>query len=447
MPSPRSTETRKPRERIKGASLLDIAIIGGGPANLSLAALLSTAHMRRALKLRWHVFDARNSFDWHGGQLLPRSLMQSEWYRDLVTPIEPTSDFSFLNYLKSRGRIFRFINSGLRLPERSEFNDYMRWVAARIATLHFNHRCMSIAYSTKRKAFGCKFLVREKHNMTVLARNVVVGVGIVPKYPTGVTRDQTSVRHVSNLLNDPSHRIARDVLVVGGGQSGAEAFLYFLEEADLACTKLTWITRDTNFRILDTGNFSREFYSPSFAGLFCTSAKSTRADINTNEKAAGEGISPGTAEQIYQALYRLEYEPGRFRKEAVTVQALKTLKSVKSVGAKLRTVVEDNATGKIGSHARDYIVLCTGFSPAPMDFLADLLGDTAATSLKRAPDYSIDGSRFPKCKLYLQSPSLDSHGLGDPNLVAASGRSAAIINAIARRKVFDVNLADCFLHW
>ena len=60
----------------------------------------------------------------HSGQMFPGTLMQTEFYRDLVTPIDPTSRFSFLNYLKSNGRLDQFICSAVICPTRREFEDY-----------------------------------------------------------------------------------------------------------------------------------------------------------------------------------------------------------------------------------------------------------------------------------------------------------------------------------
>ena len=107
---------------------IDLIGIGAGPANLSLAALLATAR-ERGLSSLSSVFLERNpAIFWHSQQMFPGTLMQTEFYRDLVTPIDPTSGFSFLNYLKSNARLEQFFCSSTIYPTRQEFEDYFNWV-------------------------------------------------------------------------------------------------------------------------------------------------------------------------------------------------------------------------------------------------------------------------------------------------------------------------------
>ena len=75
----------------------DLIGIGAGPANLSLAALLTIARERGLTSLRATFLERNPAVFWHSGQMFPGTLMQTEFYRDLVTPIDPTSRFSFLN--------------------------------------------------------------------------------------------------------------------------------------------------------------------------------------------------------------------------------------------------------------------------------------------------------------------------------------------------------------
>src|SRR6266446_6999184 len=74
----------------------DIIGIGVGPANLSLAALLHP-HRAKALFLTDQL-----SFKWHEGFEVPQSRVQMSYLKDLVTPVDPTSLFSFLNYLRAK---------------------------------------------------------------------------------------------------------------------------------------------------------------------------------------------------------------------------------------------------------------------------------------------------------------------------------------------------------
>jgi lysine N6-hydroxylase len=69
----------------------EIIGVGAGPANLSLAALLISARERGLTGLTSIFLEKNQRVLWHSGQMFPGTLMQTEFYRDLVTPVDPTS--------------------------------------------------------------------------------------------------------------------------------------------------------------------------------------------------------------------------------------------------------------------------------------------------------------------------------------------------------------------
>ena len=79
--------------------------------------------------------------------------MQTEFYRDLVTPIDPTSRFSFLNYLKLNTRLEQFFCSSSIYPPRREFEDYFNWVATQIADIVFAVNVTSVDYDPETNVF------------------------------------------------------------------------------------------------------------------------------------------------------------------------------------------------------------------------------------------------------------------------------------------------------
>jgi lysine/ornithine N-monooxygenase len=66
----------------------DLVGVGAGPTNLSLAALIETARSRGLITLRSKFLEENPAIRWHSGQLFPGTLMQTEFYRDLVTPVD-----------------------------------------------------------------------------------------------------------------------------------------------------------------------------------------------------------------------------------------------------------------------------------------------------------------------------------------------------------------------
>ncbi|MEG2825515.1 MAG: SidA/IucD/PvdA family monooxygenase, partial [Acinetobacter sp.] len=74
--------------------MLDFIGIGLGPFNLSLASLLQNKS-----SLNYAFFEQKAQFDWHAGMQLPNTVLQVPFMADLVSMVDPTSPFSFLNYL------------------------------------------------------------------------------------------------------------------------------------------------------------------------------------------------------------------------------------------------------------------------------------------------------------------------------------------------------------
>lgn len=47
--------------------------------------------------------DQKPSFNWHSELMFSDADMQTSFLKDLVTPVDPTSPYSFLNYLVEHG--------------------------------------------------------------------------------------------------------------------------------------------------------------------------------------------------------------------------------------------------------------------------------------------------------------------------------------------------------
>ena len=77
--------------------VLDIIGIGLGPFNLSLATLLTKQPALKSL-----FFEQKKEFNWHKSMILPHTTLQVPFMADLVTLIDPTSRYTFLNYLHTQ---------------------------------------------------------------------------------------------------------------------------------------------------------------------------------------------------------------------------------------------------------------------------------------------------------------------------------------------------------
>src|SRR5581483_10624347 len=92
---------------------VDVFGVGFGPSNLALAIALAEHNARRPDRALTARFAERQErFGWHRGMLIEDATMQVSFLKDLVTPRNPVSPFSFLTYLHARGRLIDFINYG-----------------------------------------------------------------------------------------------------------------------------------------------------------------------------------------------------------------------------------------------------------------------------------------------------------------------------------------------
>ena len=218
---------------------LDLICIGFGPASLAIAIAINDLYkLSPPLPQPKVLFlEKQSQFAWHAGMQLPGAKMQISFLKDLATPRDPRSKFTFLNYLFENGRLNQFINLGTFLPTRVEYEDYLRWCAK-----HFE-REGKVAYDMEVE--GVKIGERSKDGrvagFTVSARDqrgdlvtrraghVVIAVGgrpVIPQSLQGlkhVAHSSQFATIISNIQQRVAGRPPR-FAVVGSGQSAAEIF-------------------------------------------------------------------------------------------------------------------------------------------------------------------------------------------------------------------------------
>ena len=111
----------------------DVIGLGFGPANLAIAVTLEEDRRVRENGLRYCFLEKKQAFEWHGGMLLDDSRMQISFLKDLATLRNPSSRYTFVNYLHQKRRLEAFINISTFTPSRLEYNDYLGWAAGHFA--------------------------------------------------------------------------------------------------------------------------------------------------------------------------------------------------------------------------------------------------------------------------------------------------------------------------
>ncbi|PQQ37711.1 hypothetical protein C6H68_11435 [Photorhabdus luminescens] len=89
------------------------------------------------------ALEKADSCAWHPNLLLPSTDINHHVYRDLVTPRNPQSPYSFAMYLKEKNRLFKFGLLG-RPASRFEWSDYMIWVGQKLENyVQYKKKCDS----------------------------------------------------------------------------------------------------------------------------------------------------------------------------------------------------------------------------------------------------------------------------------------------------------------
>lgn len=423
-------------------STCDIVAVGAGPSNLSFGALLQGA---RVPGHHLSILEAKPAPRWHGGQLIADTQLQSEWYRDLVTRIDPTNSYGYLSFLHSLDRLDRFFNAGIRLPDRTEFDAYLGWVSERLGVIEYGRHVTAIEYDDGIDRW--RVLVKGAPGAPqseALCDIVVLGTGIEPLLPVDISGCADLACHASTFLYDEPRGDHRRVLVVGSGQSGAEIFLHLIRGLSLGVAAVDWVTRDSNFRTLDTGHFSREFYSSSAVDAYFATTNDVKARMVSDNSHAFKGISPSTAEAIYKELYRIEGGFGAIPKETVRLSAFQEVISVSPVRNDTALVgFRDHASGQTYAREFEMVVFCTGFREVPLGLISGL--EHVKTPFRVSSDYELLDARKGRCRIFVQSHLQDTHGPSQSNFVCAPARNAAIINAIFSAEIYRVPRVDMFV--
>ena len=419
---------------------IDLMGVGVGPANLSLAALLTTARERGHTSLSSIFLERNSAIFWHSQQMFPETLMQTEFYRDLVTPIDPTSRFSFLSYLKANARLEQFFCSSTIYPTRQEFEDYFNWAAAQIDDIVFGVTANFVDYDPNTKLF----IVQADPGSTYASKHIVLGCGAEPKSAVE-TQPRSRVANVSTLLSfdfpDPLQR----VLVVGGGQSAAECTNYLLDRFPDAGMHITWTTSETAFRALDISNFSREAFSSSYASAFAALPKLLREKIIQDDQSVANGISPAIAQALYQRLYRLKNLPSSgTNSPSVHVQANTEVLEIREGAEGASVSVRALPSGPTRVERYDCVILCTGFDD---DTVLDspMIGPQLKrriTKNKVTHGYALAWDGPDDRMIFIQSQNKETHGLGDASFVTAPGRNASILNSITGQEIYRIDVDD-----
>ena len=410
----------------------DFAAVGVGPFNLGLAALSEPVEGLDGVFL-----ERREAFDWHPGMMLEPAHLQVPFMADLVTLADPTSPYSFLNFLKQTGRLYRFYIRENFYPLRAEYNQYCQWVAGQLDSVRFGTNVLEITYDGG--VYG--LAVEGPAGPELLhARRLVLGTGTSPNVPVacdGIVDGGGLVLHNAEYLWRKSElQQQRSITIVGSGQSAAEIYYELLQEIDVHGYQLNWVTRSGRFFPLEYTKLTLEMTSPEYVDYFHALPQEQRDGLITSQKNLYKGINAELIDAIYDLLYAKSLS-GIVDTRLLTHSAL--------TGASW-----DPASGlhtlqlRHGEQGADYsldtaaVVLATGYGYVEPEFLAGVQDRIARDSRGRfavARNYS---TGVEPGEIFVQNAELHTHGFVTPDLGMAAYRNSCILREITGREVYPV---------
>jgi lysine N6-hydroxylase len=407
----------------------DFAAVGLGPFNLGLACLTEPVDGLDGIFL-----EARDDFSWHPGMMLADATLQVPFMADLVTMADPTSRFSFLEFLKRTGRLYAFYIRESFYPLRAEYDQYCRWAAAQIAGIRFGRHVDRVEHDGE--AYVITARLRSGDTETYRARRLVLGTGTQPHVPTAVSGLDGPMIHTADYLaNKAALQAKRSVTIVGSGQSAAEVYLDLLEDIDSHAYELTWATRSPRFFPMEYTKLTLEMTSPEYTAYFQALPMETRDELLRSQRQLYKGISGDLVDTIYDALYR---------KQVHGEVPTRLLTNVELAGATWDAVrgaydlaLRHTELDEPFALETEGLVLATGYRPHVPGFVGpisdrirwDERGRYAVTA-----GYTIDEQE----EIFVQNAEEHTHGLVAPDLGMGAFRNSIIVNAMSGREVYPV---------
>ncbi|WP_327673874.1 lysine N(6)-hydroxylase/L-ornithine N(5)-oxygenase family protein [Kitasatospora sp. NBC_00458] len=421
------------------ALIHDLIGIGFGPSNVAMAIALSehNARVGRRDTVTAHFFEQQPGFGWHRGMLIDDATMQVSFMKDLVTMRNPASEYSFLCYLQSRGRLVDFVNHKSLFPLRVEFHDYFEWAAAKVDDMvSYGHRVVAVEPVVRDGVVEYLDVTARSGDEVVVhrARNLVIGTGLRPAMPEGVERTDR-VWHNSDLLRKVDALEGRGptrFVVVGAGQSAAETVAYLHRR--FAGAEVCAVFSRYGYSPADDSGFANRIFDPRAVDEYFTAPEDVKRRLmeyhgNTNYSVVDI--------DLIDELYRQAYREKVLGTERLRFLNVSRLRGVEETPGGVRATVEYLVTGETVPVDADVVVCATGYTQADglglLGAVADLCHRDELGRVRVERDYRVATDPELRCGIYLQGGTEHTHGISSSLLSNTAVRVGEILEAILGR--------------
>ncbi|MFD0413958.1 lysine N(6)-hydroxylase/L-ornithine N(5)-oxygenase family protein [Streptomyces sp. NPDC127108] len=408
----------------------DFIGIGLGPFNLGLACLTEPLD-----ELNGVFLESKPDFEWHAGMFLDGAHLQTPFMSDLVTLADPTSPYSFLNFLKESGRLYSFYIRENFYPLRREYNDYCRWAAGKLSSVRFGTTVTRVTYA------GGVYDVTTESGDTLRARHLVLGTGTPPHIPAACEGLGGDFLHNSRYLEHKEELQKKNSLtIVGSGQSAAEIYYDLLADMDTHGYRLNWVTRSPRFFPLEYTKLTLEMTSPEYIDYFHALPEDTRYRLESQQKSLFKGIDGELIDAIFDLLYQKNLD-GPVPTRLLTNSSLR---HARHTGGVYTLGLRQEEQGKDFEMTTEGLILATGYRyavPAFLEPLREHLRFDGRGRFDVARNYSVDASGR---GVFLQNAAVHTHSMTSPDLGMGPYRNAYIIRELLGREVYPVEKSIAF---
>jgi L-ornithine N5-oxygenase len=421
--------------------ILDLIGIGFGPANLAVALVMAEqAEAGTGPRPKCAFLERRSTFAWHPGLMIEGARVQLSFMKDLVTLRNPRSRYTFLNYLKEKGRLDYFANLRNFSPTRVEFNDYYSWVAQDLERYaRYGREVVDVRAGASdgpvRHVVVTTQDIQTKKVEEWRARNLVVATGGVPRTPPGVEiTTSRRVFHAHHTLQRvpgafPDRNAPYRFVVVGSGQSAAEVFQYLYENYPRA--SVVAALRRFAYKPADDSHFVNEIFFPEMVDyLYSISAKKRQKVLEMHRDTNYSCVDLDLIKEIYEKIYqnrivgdtKVEIRPFLELKAAIDREDCTVLQFRHRVSEEVVALEADGVVLATGYERAKTHPLLKGLEP---HLLHD---DEGCYQVQR--DYQVKTQETFLPKVYIQGFSERTHGLSDTLLSVLPIRSMEIYESL-----------------
>jgi len=389
--------------------IYDALGVGFGPSNIAVAI----AMQERGYEGKVVFLEKSAVAQWQGEMLLDGSDIQNNPVRDLITPVNPQSKYTFINYLFSTNQLIKYLNVGSHYPLRKLYAKYIQWVANQLDTVRYG---VSVEHISLQEVAGeLLWKVSCSNGEPYLCRNIIVATGRrlnIPEVLSG-SRYVRHLMHYDSTLKALGSDAA--VAVLGASQSAVEILL---DLHGKGYPEIHGIHRSFSFRLKDTSQFSDEVYFPEFVDYYHALSSDKRAKLDSQVRQTNYSSADGDViSSLYSKLYEDELD-GRSR--------LQLHRNTRIIGyedhGRLTLHLQDIYTEETSSLSVDMLILATGFLDVGRDGkegLPKLIQNLAETFvwngsyLNVQRDYKVESVNPDYPAFYMNGLCESSHGLGD----------------------------------